>query len=175
MVWLPWTFRGAEGIPHGSHWEPDIRPGDLVAAMSGTANLERTEGSGRRHPGLADAIDKGCGRPLAELREQGLQAIPRPFGDAMDRPVRVVRDPADEPKSSGLSKHEVPIAHAVDAAADPDVEALVHGWGGVKAGRGVRRRRRRAARPGPGRPGSAPGRRSRRAAQPIERPVRGSW
>ena len=90
--------------------------------MPAAPHAEPAEGPGGGHPGHADAIDDGRGGTLAKPLQESLKDVALALGDAADRAVCRVRDPAVETERHRLAEHEVAEAHALDAADDGRIE-----------------------------------------------------
>src|SRR5205085_215852 len=80
--------------------------------------------AGRGQPGLADALDAGPRRTVAERAQELVERRAGTLGNAADTAVRLVRDPAGQACLRRASQHEIAVAHALDPPADDGFEAL---------------------------------------------------
>src|SRR5919108_5076540 len=125
--------------------------------MAARPDVEAVEAAGRHRPRLADVVDAGAGRSLAEAREEPIEGLARTLRDAADRAIRLVGDPAAEPEPVRHTHDEPAKADTLDPAPDGGLEALVDGHGqraGVATPMARASRRRGQARRRPSRTSS---------------------
>ena len=112
----------ADGIAQRSRNAFADGPRRSIASMLPAAHLEWTQRPGRRHPHLTDVVDDRRRWTGAEQLEQDVEPIAGTLGDAPDRTVPGVGDPAVEPQVHRLAQHEIAEADALDPSADGGIE-----------------------------------------------------
>src|SRR5207247_5022413 len=111
------------GQPRARAPPPDLERFDgSVAAVTGRADLEPVEASGRRHPDDLDAVHDGTHRPASEELLESVELLGWAFDHAADAAVQLVRDPAGEAEPGGLAEHGIAEPDALDAPADRRLE-----------------------------------------------------
>lgn len=104
--------------------------GRSIPAVTAAPDPEASERARRGHPGLADAVDGCCRRPLPNSLEESGQSNARSLGDAMNRAIRVIGDPTLEFERRRFAQDEIAETDAVDEADHLRVEPLGRGCRG---------------------------------------------
>src|SRR5215213_1169903 len=97
--------------------------GPSIPRVSARANREPLESADPRHPNGAHLVDDGSGRPGTEDVIEPIDRLRGSLSDRPDRTIGLIGDPAGEPERSSLAEDEIAESNALNAAANPGLQA----------------------------------------------------